>query len=151
MGIGMAYCTKCGMQNDDDAVFCKQCGASIAAPSQPPEPKQPPGSAKKAAAAPSPPATPPPPVPGRRYDHDKDWDDRCEEECTGGKGRYSWIWGALIILLGIWIIFEFGVKNIEGVPEWIKDFEFWWILPVLFGLLLILVGLDTISRMSRYR
>ena len=25
----MAYCTKCGMKNEDDAEFCKKCGASL--------------------------------------------------------------------------------------------------------------------------
>jgi uncharacterized membrane protein YvbJ len=25
----MAYCTKCGTKNEDDATFCKSCGASL--------------------------------------------------------------------------------------------------------------------------
>ena len=25
----MAYCTKCGIKNEDDAEFCKKCGASL--------------------------------------------------------------------------------------------------------------------------
>ena len=25
----MAYCTKCGTKNEDDAEFCKKCGASL--------------------------------------------------------------------------------------------------------------------------
>lgn len=25
----MVYCAKCGKQNDDDAVFCKNCGTSL--------------------------------------------------------------------------------------------------------------------------
>jgi len=25
----MAYCAKCGTKNDDDATFCKNCGASL--------------------------------------------------------------------------------------------------------------------------
>jgi hypothetical protein len=28
----MVYCAKCGKQNDDDATFCKNCGASLQGP-----------------------------------------------------------------------------------------------------------------------
>ena len=152
----MVHCTKCGVKNDEDAAFCKKCGAQF----KPPEPKaeatQPPVRPPTTAGQP-PTAGPPPTVhrpPHRHmssYDHEREWDDRCEEECTGGSGRYSWIWGALIILLGIWVALELGIKNIPGIPEEIKDFDFWWVLPLLFGILLVMAGLDAMSRIGCYR
>jgi hypothetical protein len=153
----MAYCTKCGTKSDDDATFCKKCGASIKAPAEAhvpvsgPEPQHPPASLQHPGGPPPPVAPGPHPKQPKRYDHQRDWDDRCEEECAGSHGRYSWIWGALIILIGMWIVFELGIKNIDGVPDWVKDFDIGWILPVLFGILIILVGLDAIQRTARYR
>jgi hypothetical protein len=141
----MAYCTKCGKKNEDDAVFCKACGTPIKAPrAGGPEPKHPPESVPAG-------APPPPPAPPKPYDRGRDWDDRCEQECAGSHSKYSWIWGAIIILVGIFLIFEFGVKNIEGIPDWIKDFEFWWVIPVLVGILVILLGVEAISRAGRQR
>jgi uncharacterized membrane protein YvbJ len=29
MGIAMVYCTKCGTENEEDALECKNCGASL--------------------------------------------------------------------------------------------------------------------------
>lgn len=132
----MAVCTRCGAQNEEDAAFCKKCGAPIGGAAPPPPEAYPPGDWRRGEGKP------------RRQG---DWDDRCEEDCTGGSGRYAWIWGALIILFGIWIVVEFGVKNIEGLPRWVEDIEFWWVLPVLFGVLFILVGLDMLRRGARYR
>ena len=137
----MVDCPKCGTKNDEDAKFCKKCGTSF---------KEPAPKIVEAEATPAPKVAVPPHQ-GRLHDHEREWDDRCEEECTGGSGRYSWIWGALIILLGIWISLELGVKNIPGVPSWVEDFDFWWVLPLLFGILLILAGLDAMKRMARYR
>jgi hypothetical protein len=145
----MAYCTKCGTKNEDDALFCKKCGGSIAGPAETPEPKHPP-----TAAGMPPPAAPYPPTPPpahRPPPKSKDWDSECEEECTSGKGRFSWLWGAVIILIGIVIVVELGLKNIEGMPDWVDEFEFWWIVPVLIGIVIIFIGLDFIQKASRYR
>jgi hypothetical protein len=38
----MKFCTKCGAQNLDDAVFCEKCGAKFATPTQPTVSSQPP-------------------------------------------------------------------------------------------------------------
>jgi hypothetical protein len=144
----MAYCTKCGKKNDDDAAFCNSCGAPIQAPvAGGPEPMHPPVSTPPGAAPPP----PTPPRPPKHYDHDRDWDDRCEQECAGTNKKYSWLWGALIILIGIFLIFELGIKNIEGMPDWITEFEFWWVIPVLIGILIILAGVEAISRAGRQR
>lgn len=110
----MAYCTRCGTQNDEDATFCKNCGAPM----------------KEGA-------------PGGPWRHR---DDRCEEDCAGEGKAPHWIWGVIVVLIGLYVIIEFGLKNIEGVPNEIKDFEFWWIIPVLIGVLILLAGLRIFTR-----
>ncbi|MGC8497120.1 MAG: zinc ribbon domain-containing protein [Thermoplasmata archaeon] len=67
----MKYCTKCGTANDDNAMYCKQCGSPLPAASQniPPQqqfvppPPPPPQQPYTPPPAPQAPATPPPPYP----------------------------------------------------------------------------------------
>ena len=45
-------------------------------------------------------------------DYEKEWENRCEEDCAGGKhGRPPIFWGIIVILFGLWILFEFVLKN----------------------------------------
>lgn len=72
--------------------------------------------------------------------------DQCQEECEKGPRSGSVFWGILVILVGLWIVFELGVKNIQGVPQWLADFQFWWIFPLLIGLVVIFLGLRLMIR-----
>jgi len=82
-----------------------------------------------------------PPVHQRRMK-----DDKCEEECHGSEEESRRFWGVIVVLVGLWLIFEFGIKNIEGIPDAVKDFEFWWIFPVLIGLIIIISGIKILSK-----
>lgn len=112
----MVYCSKCGKKNDEGAQFCASCGTSLAAPMK---------------------------------DRPKECDDRCEEECAvGPKGGRGWsiFWGLIVILVGLWIVFEVVLKNLADNYEqfaWVKSiqFEFWWIIFGIIGLLIIITGL----------
>lgn len=140
----MAFCTKCGNKNDEGAAFCKSCGAPI-----------PPATPEEA------PAGKPEEQPGMYppgYDLDrrasrgprkKDFDKECEEECQEGSKEHSWVWGLIIILIGLFIIFEAGIKNIDGAPDWVKDVQVWWIIPVLIGIMIISFGLKALTRSGR--
>ena len=82
-----------------------------------------------------------------------DWDRRCEEECAGGKSNRGWsiFWGLVIVLIGIWIIFEIVLKNLaQDIPElsWVNSiiFPFWWIIVAIFAIMLIITGLRIISK-----
>jgi len=113
----MAYCSKCGKKNEDDAEFCAKCGAALK---------------------------------GTTKDHEKEWEDRCEQECAGG-GRHGphVFWGIVVILIGLWILFEFVLKNIgalEGLPTWIQNFEFWWLIALVIAVAIILTGIRIIAR-----
>ncbi len=112
----MAYCAKCGKKNEDDAEFCAKCGASLT---------------------------------GAKKDYEKDWDKRCEEECAGGKHGAPVFWGIIVILVGLWILFEFVLKNIgalEGLPSWVQNFEFWWLIALVIAVAIILSGVRIITR-----
>jgi hypothetical protein len=98
----MAFCPKCGVKNDEDALYCKACGAQV-----------------------SPIA--PPPV----------WEPRRRR----GFSAWSVFWGLIIVFVGLWVSIEFGLKHIEGVPDWVTSFQFCWILPVIIGVLIVLAGI----------
>jgi hypothetical protein len=143
----MAFCTKCGNKNDDDAAFCKSCGAPIP-PATPEGAEAPKGE--------QPPGMYPPGYEldrrghrGRMTPPRKDFDKECEEECEGTSRSNTWFWGLIIILIGAFILFEAGIKNIDGVPDAIKDLELWWIIPVLIGIMIISAGLRVLTRTNR--
>jgi len=76
----------------------------------------------------------------------KGHEDKCEEECAGGPKGPSLFWGIIIALIGIWIVWEFGIKNIRGLPDWTTDFEFWWVIPVIIGIAIIITGIKMMSK-----
>jgi len=86
---------------------------------------------------------------GSKKDYEKEWEDRCEEDCAGGKrGGPPVFWGIIVILVGLWILFEFVLKNIEGLnlPTWIQDFNFWWVFALLVAIAIIVTGIRIIVR-----
>ncbi len=118
------YCTRCGKQNDDDATFCKHCGAPLMAP-------------------------PPQAAPGQDWQHrGRRVDNECDRECQSGGRSHSWIWGVIIILVGLWIILNWALPNIDfpGMPSWVRDFNFWWIVPLVLGILVIVLGVRLMTR-----
>lgn len=78
-------------------------------------------------------------------------EDRCQEEqpCTGTKRSDAIFWGIIIVLVGVWLIFEFVIKKLQGMPTWIYTFEFWWIFALIIGVAIIIGGLRMISRGRR--
>ena len=119
----MAYCSKCGKKNEDAAEFCSQCGESL--------------------------------NPKKQKDYEKEWEDRCEQECAGGKGSggglWRIFWGLVIVIFGLWIVFELVLKNLaDEVTElaWVKDiaFPFWWVIGAVLGIIIIISGIRIIVK-----
>lgn len=71
----------------------------------------------------------------------KEWKDGCGEECSGGHNRAPVFWALLVVLFGLLAVFEFGLKNIKSVPEWIHSFGFWRIFAFVIGFAIIISGL----------
>ena len=115
----MTYCSKCGTKNDDEAEFCKKCGASLT---------------------------------GKVKAHKKD--DPCEEECVVGKrSPYTSIfWGVIVILVGLWILFEVVLKGNENIrsqlPEWLINFEFWWLIGLIIAIAIVMTGVRILIKKS---
>jgi len=115
----MAYCQKCGTKNEDDAEFCKKCGAVLDV---------------------------------SKKEREKEWDRRCEDECTGGKGGRGWaiFWGVIIVLFGLLIIFEVILKGLsKSYPEllgWVNSVEFGWIFAGVIAIFIIIFGLRILSK-----
>lgn len=81
-----------------------------------------------------------------KRDREKECERGCEDECQGGPRGGSIIWGVIIALIGLFVIIEFGLKNVEGMPDWIANFQFWWIVPVLIGTAIIIAGIRMMTR-----
>ena len=84
-------------------------------------------------------------------EYEKEWEDRCERECAGGKDGKgpSLFWGAIVIIIGLWIIFEFVIKNLasfQDLPPVIQNFEFWWVIALIIGLAIISTGIRIIMK-----
>jgi uncharacterized membrane protein YvbJ len=113
----MVYCAKCGIQNDDDATYCKSCGNSLH---------------------------------GHKYSYDRNRDNRCEEECAGGKNGRGWamFWGVIIILIGLAIFFELVLKQMATTYtwlSWVDTFQWNWIFAAVIAIFIIVFGIRVIS------
>jgi uncharacterized membrane protein YvbJ len=54
---------------------------------------------------------------------------------------WSIFWGLIVIVFGLWVAIEFGLKHLDGVPDWVTNMELCWILPVIIGILIIFAGI----------
>src|SRR4030042_5318142 len=70
--------------------------------------------------------------------------DQCDEECSGTSRKGSWFWAVVVILIGLWIVFEFGVKNIQGLPPEVATFRLWGLFPIIIGIVVIAAGGHTV-------
>ncbi len=105
----MTYCSKCGMQNEDDATYCNKCGA---------------------------------PLNGTKKELDKERAD----ECFGGPRYAPIVWGTILVLIGLAIIIEGVLKNINGLPAWVYQINVGWFFALAIGILLIILGIRKLAR-----
>ncbi len=119
------YCPRCGTKNEEDALFCKKCGNDLNAPSSGPVPPVPPPQ--------------PPGRPGKR-------DDDCERDCQGSEGEQRWFWGVIVIIIGLWVVVEFGLKNIVDLPREVENFEWCWAIWIVIGIAILMAGVRVLTR-----
>jgi uncharacterized membrane protein YvbJ len=76
-------------------------------------------------------------------------DDQCDEACAVGKhSRGAPIfWGVIVILIGIWFLFEVVIKNTDlqnSLPPEIVNFEWWWLIGLIIVVAIIMTGVRMI-------
>lgn len=71
------------------------------------------------------------------------------EECFGGLRIAPYIWGLILILIGLSILIEGGLKNVRGMPSWVYQFDVGWFFAVIIGLVIIIAGIRSIFRKDR--
>ncbi len=69
-----------------------------------------------------------------------EWRKKADEECAKSRGGQLF-WGLIIVFIGAWLIFEFGIKNIGGLPQWVYDLTPWWIIPIVIGIAIVIAGI----------
>ena len=88
---------------------------------------------------------------GSRQGSDRQRDQRCEEECAGGKGGRGWavFWGVIIVLIGLAILFEVVLKDMAKTYSslsWVNTVQWNWIFAFVIAIFIIIFGLRIISR-----
>jgi len=78
----------------------------------------------------------------------KEKDDDCV--CSGSKQNplVPVFWGVVVILFGLWILFEFVLKNIEGLnlPPGLQDFSFGGLIGLVIAIAIILTGFRILTK-----
>lgn len=92
---------------------------------------------------------------GEEKDKEKEWEKKCEDECQRGPSGSGWriFWGVIIILAGLWIIFEFVISKIpkSDLPQglhWLPDFPFSYIIAAVIGIFVIIWGFRILGKHS---
>lgn len=83
--------------------------------------------------------------------HRRPNEDVCEDECAVGKQSKSApvFWGVIVILIGIWFLFEFVIKNTtlhQSLPPELINFEWWWLIGLIVVIAIIATGIKMIIR-----
>jgi len=85
------------------------------------------------------------PMAGGPREPGKEFEDRCEEECSGRSGSSHVVWAAIVILIGLAIIFNFGLRGTHMAPDWLTDFDFCELIWVVIGLVILFIGIKVLS------
>lgn len=115
----MAYCSKCGKKNDDDARFCNKCGADLASPHR-----------------------------YQERAREREREDKCEEECSGKRNKSAWtnFWIIILALVALGIVLSIIFRFIRAdMPHWMRSFEYWDIFGLLVGLVVVIFIIYLIS------
>ena len=83
---------------------------------------------------------------GTAKDRKKEHDEKCEEECVAGQRSpfAKFFWGAIVILIGLWIIFNLVIPQTDlasRLPNWLVNFEFWWLIGLIIAVAIIMTGI----------
>lgn len=114
----MVYCAKCGTKNEDDATFCKNCGASLTG-------------AK----------------PAYEQGRDRRCEDECAGG-KGGRGwAMFWGVIIVLIGLAILFEFVFkDMAKTYSQLAWVNSIQWNWIFAIIIAIFIIVFGLRVLAR-----
>ena len=116
----MVYCSKCGTKNDDDARFCKSCGATLGGPF--------------------------PPFERRREDK---CEEECSGKSHSNTWTYFWITILAIIAVGLILSIALKLFE-KRLPSWMAGFDFWEICPLLVGIVIVIFVISALIRSTTH-
>ena len=109
----MAYCTKCGTKNEDDADFCKKCGLSLKTTGY---------ISKK--------------------EHDDKCEEECAVGKQSPVAKYFWGFVVILVGLWIIFSLVLPQTELaSSLPSWLLNFEFWWLIGLVIAIAIIVTGL----------
>jgi len=114
----MAYCSKCGTKNEEDAEHCKKCGASLS------------GKATD-----------------RKKDIDNKCEEECAIGKRSPYAKFFWGIILILLGIWIFfeiIVEETELKNY--LPDWVIGFDFWWLIGIVIVVAFVLTGIRIITR-----
>ncbi|MBN2600137.1 MAG: zinc-ribbon domain-containing protein [Candidatus Thermoplasmatota archaeon] len=88
---------------------------------------------------------------GSKPEYDRQREQRCEDECAGGKNSrgLAIFWGVIIVLIGLVILFEVVIKDMAKTYSWlswVNTVQWNWIFAVVIAVFIIIFGLRLISK-----
>ena len=114
----MAYCSKCGNKNEDDAKFCSKCGASLEAS-----------------------------VKDRKRDHDDRCEEECAIGKHSPYAPIFWGLIVIIIGLWIiFSLIIPQTEFASTLPSWLVNFDFWWIIGIIIAIAFIITGIRIMTK-----
>ena len=112
----MTYCSKCGTKNDDEAEFCKKCGASLTGK-----------------------------VKGRKKE-DPCEEECVANKKSPFSSIFWGIIVILVGLWILFEVVLRSTGFYEQLPGWLQNFEFWWIIGLLIAIAIVLTGIRILIR-----
>ncbi len=76
----------------------------------------------------------------------REFDRERADECFGGPRYAPIVWGAILVLIGLAILIEGVLKNIQGLPAWVYQINVGWIFALIIGLLFVIFGIRNLVR-----
>ena len=79
----------------------------------------------------------------------REFDNRCENECAGGRRGASVFWGIVVILIGIgiaaWALSQAGVD----LPDWATEKNFGLVFGLVIAIAIIASGISILLRRAK--
>jgi uncharacterized membrane protein YvbJ len=114
----MAYCSKCGNKNDDDAKYCGKCGAILDLS-----------------------------IKDRKKDHDDRCEEECAVGKQSPFAPIFWGLIVIIVGLWIIFSLVIPqTAFVENFPSWLVNFDFWWVIGIIIAIAFIITGLRIIIK-----